>query len=273
MEANEYDLVVIGSGPAGQKGAICAAKLGKKVAIIDRKRTIGGGVRAYWNHSQQNPTRGRPLPQWLSAAFVLRPRLRAERSHCDVGPDLPRASRDEPRDRGHQGAIAAQLRDDTRGRSPLHRIHTSLKSEVRMDRSWFVGTMSYLPAEPGPRTAMTFPSTENGSSIPIRCMIWRKCRGTTSLWGQETRIRVYVCHARSEGHVARTSAPCCWILWTMKLSRASASSYANSEPCSAGREGSLGGIRWATRSRICQARERKECARARAAFHHRRAGK
>jgi len=42
MEANCYDLVVIGSGPAGQKGAICAAKLRKKVAIIDRKRTMGG---------------------------------------------------------------------------------------------------------------------------------------------------------------------------------------------------------------------------------------
>ncbi|HUJ95772.1 MAG TPA: Si-specific NAD(P)(+) transhydrogenase [Terriglobales bacterium] len=42
MDANEYDLVVIGSGPAGQKGAICAAKLRKKVAIIDRKKTIGG---------------------------------------------------------------------------------------------------------------------------------------------------------------------------------------------------------------------------------------
>jgi NAD(P) transhydrogenase len=42
MEANEYDLVVIGSGPAGQKGAICAAKMRKKVAIIDRKRSVGG---------------------------------------------------------------------------------------------------------------------------------------------------------------------------------------------------------------------------------------
>jgi NAD(P) transhydrogenase len=42
MEANEYDLVVIGSGPAGQKGAICAAKQHKKVAIIDQKKTIGG---------------------------------------------------------------------------------------------------------------------------------------------------------------------------------------------------------------------------------------
>jgi NAD(P) transhydrogenase len=42
MEANTYNLVVIGSGPAGQKGAICAAKLRKKVAIIDRVRTMGG---------------------------------------------------------------------------------------------------------------------------------------------------------------------------------------------------------------------------------------
>lgn len=42
LEAKEYDLVVIGSGPAGQKEAICAAKLRKKVAIVDKKRTIGG---------------------------------------------------------------------------------------------------------------------------------------------------------------------------------------------------------------------------------------
>ncbi len=40
--SNAYDLVVIGSGPAGQKAAICAAKLRKKVAVIERKRTIGG---------------------------------------------------------------------------------------------------------------------------------------------------------------------------------------------------------------------------------------
>ena len=39
---NTYDLIVVGSGPAGQKAAICAAKLRKKVAIIERKRTIGG---------------------------------------------------------------------------------------------------------------------------------------------------------------------------------------------------------------------------------------
>jgi NAD(P) transhydrogenase len=42
MDSSEYDLVVIGSGPAGQKGAIAAAKLGKRVAVVDRKEMVGG---------------------------------------------------------------------------------------------------------------------------------------------------------------------------------------------------------------------------------------
>ena len=42
MSSQEFDLVVIGSGPAGQKAAICAAKLGKRVAISDRNRMVGG---------------------------------------------------------------------------------------------------------------------------------------------------------------------------------------------------------------------------------------
>lgn len=40
--ARAYDLVVIGSGPAGQKAAIAAAKLGKSVAVVDRREMIGG---------------------------------------------------------------------------------------------------------------------------------------------------------------------------------------------------------------------------------------
>lgn len=38
----DYDFIVIGSGPAGQKAAIQAAKLGKSVAIIDRRVSVGG---------------------------------------------------------------------------------------------------------------------------------------------------------------------------------------------------------------------------------------
>ena len=35
-------MLVIGSGPAGQKAAIQAAKIGKKVGIIERKSVVGG---------------------------------------------------------------------------------------------------------------------------------------------------------------------------------------------------------------------------------------
>jgi NAD(P) transhydrogenase len=38
----DYDLLVIGSGPGGQKAAIQAAKLGRRVALVDRREMIGG---------------------------------------------------------------------------------------------------------------------------------------------------------------------------------------------------------------------------------------
>ncbi len=39
-----YDLVVIGSGPAGQKAAIAAAKQNWRVVVIERQRELLGGV-------------------------------------------------------------------------------------------------------------------------------------------------------------------------------------------------------------------------------------
>ena len=38
----DYDLLVLGSGPSGQKAAIAAAKLGRRVAIVDRRDMLGG---------------------------------------------------------------------------------------------------------------------------------------------------------------------------------------------------------------------------------------
>src|SRR6201982_1856030 len=38
----QYDLVVIGSGPAGQRAAIQGAKSGKRVALIEKREVIGG---------------------------------------------------------------------------------------------------------------------------------------------------------------------------------------------------------------------------------------
>jgi len=40
--SHHYDLISIGSGPAGRRGAIQAAKLGKRVAIVEQGRIIGG---------------------------------------------------------------------------------------------------------------------------------------------------------------------------------------------------------------------------------------
>src|SRR5205823_11941329 len=38
----QYDLIVIGSGPAGQRAAIQGAKLGKRVAVVEKREVIGG---------------------------------------------------------------------------------------------------------------------------------------------------------------------------------------------------------------------------------------
>jgi NAD(P) transhydrogenase len=42
MGAYDYDLVVIGSGPTGEKGAAQAAYFGKKVALVERQPELGG---------------------------------------------------------------------------------------------------------------------------------------------------------------------------------------------------------------------------------------
>jgi len=42
MSLKHYDLLVVGSGPGGQKAAITAAKLGKNVGLIERKPYLGG---------------------------------------------------------------------------------------------------------------------------------------------------------------------------------------------------------------------------------------
>ena len=38
----DFDLLVLGSGPGGQKAAIAAAKLGRRVGIVERRDMIGG---------------------------------------------------------------------------------------------------------------------------------------------------------------------------------------------------------------------------------------
>jgi NAD(P) transhydrogenase len=43
MNLHKFDLIVIGSGPGGQRAALQGAKAGKKVAIIEQSEAVGGG--------------------------------------------------------------------------------------------------------------------------------------------------------------------------------------------------------------------------------------
>ncbi len=42
QDLNDFDLLCIGSGPAGQRAAVQAAKLGKRVGLIEREFDVGG---------------------------------------------------------------------------------------------------------------------------------------------------------------------------------------------------------------------------------------
>jgi NAD(P) transhydrogenase len=44
MQSDKFDLIVIGSGPAGEKGAAQAAYFGKTVALVEREPVLGGAA-------------------------------------------------------------------------------------------------------------------------------------------------------------------------------------------------------------------------------------
>ena len=94
MQANEYDLVVIGSVPAGQKGAICGENAQES---RDHRPAAGDGrsVRSHRDDSEQGAAGGCALPERLAAADVLGTRLRGERPDCDVGPGAAGAVGDD----------------------------------------------------------------------------------------------------------------------------------------------------------------------------------
>src|SRR5215218_9765945 len=44
MDCRNFDLIVIGSGPAGEKGAAQVAYFGKSVALVEREPVVGGAA-------------------------------------------------------------------------------------------------------------------------------------------------------------------------------------------------------------------------------------
>ena len=41
-ESYDFDVFVVGTGPAGKAAAIAAAKLGKRVGVVERRACVGG---------------------------------------------------------------------------------------------------------------------------------------------------------------------------------------------------------------------------------------
>jgi NAD(P) transhydrogenase len=95
----DYDLLCIGSGPAGQRAAVQAAKLGKRTAVIERGRFVGGvcvdtgtipsktfreavltvmGRAGFTDGSGQQALRQRPSAQALMARVAEVEHLQAE---------------------------------------------------------------------------------------------------------------------------------------------------------------------------------------------------
>ncbi len=55
MAVYNYDVVVLGSGPAGEGAAMNAAKAGRKVAMVDSRRQVGGNCTHSGHHPVQGP--------------------------------------------------------------------------------------------------------------------------------------------------------------------------------------------------------------------------
>ncbi len=85
MQPNAFDFICVGSGPAGQKAAIQAAKAGYRAAIIEREPQVGRLVPAVGHHSQQGAARtSAALPPHAAAAH------RRWRSSCEAMRLCPR---------------------------------------------------------------------------------------------------------------------------------------------------------------------------------------
>ena len=76
---SSYDLIVIGSGPAGRRASIQAAKFGKSVLVIDRQNQVGG-VSVHTGTIPSKTLRETVLkPHRLSGTRLLRAGLSGEK--------------------------------------------------------------------------------------------------------------------------------------------------------------------------------------------------
>ena len=111
-----YDLIVIGSGPGGQRAAIQGAKAGKRVAIVEKQSSIGG---VCINTGTIPSKTMREAVLHLSGFYdknFYGIELQRQRKHDHGGLEFPRAARGGKRSRRDSGPAEAQWR----GRDSRH---------------------------------------------------------------------------------------------------------------------------------------------------------
>ena len=166
-----FDLVVIGSGPAGEKGAAQAAYFGKSRRSRRAARRARRRLRPHRDAALQDPARDRALPDRVPAA-------RALRHDAPPGPpeEPPAADRPAPRrDGGADAADQAQLRtppdhDDRGPRAlprPAHDRRLRRGGRARRGGSAFDAALVAAGSSPLPPRGLTFddPDVEDSDRI------------------------------------------------------------------------------------------------------------
>ena len=96
----QYDLIVVGSGPAGRRAAIQAAKLGKKVLVVEQGKRVGGvSVHTGTIPSKTLRETALNLSGWRERGFYGR----AYRVKQDISAEDLRRRMAEKREQGREG--------------------------------------------------------------------------------------------------------------------------------------------------------------------------
>ena len=164
-----YDMLVIGSGPAGQKAAIQAAKVGKKVGVIERKKVVGGICINIRHDPEQIAARSGHVSFRLPPAQPLRRQLPGQKRYHLRGSRPALRSCRQSRARSHSKPTDPQLRGFHRRHRIVSRSASAIDQAGLANRTNTPPTTSSSRSAPSRRVRRIFPSTTSRSSTATAC--------------------------------------------------------------------------------------------------------
>ena len=202
-----YDLIVIGGGPAGYVGAIRAAQLGKKVAVVERDRA--GGTCLNWGCI---PTK----------SLLRNAELFHTLSHraAEFGFKFDNLSFDWSKVIGRSRGVADKMAkgieflfkknkiDYVRGDGAFRDARTVVVKGADGKEQTLTGEKSSSPPARPRARCPTCPSTGPRSSAAATPCRWRNSPGAWSSWaqGHRRRVRLLLQRLRHDRHPGRDDA-------------------------------------------------------------------